>query len=81
MNLKNKIMINENDILEDFYKAFNFCEKNRIRVYPKVRGKKFILVSAIDGVAKTSGKEYSKSEYQTLIKEYYIYLWKKFRNE
>lgn len=71
----------ESEILEDFYKAFSFCEKNRIRVYPKPKGKEFILISSIDGVAKTSGKTYPKSEYQTVLKEFYIYLWKKFRDE
>lgn len=67
------------EILEEFYKAFSWCTKNNIRVYPKIRPGGYILVYEIDGFAKTSGKIHTKKEYQDSIKEFYIYLYKKFK--
>ena len=67
-------------ILEDYYKAFDWAEKNHKRIYPVKRGSKFILVLEDNGKIKTSGKEYSKTEIDLKAKEYYIYLWKKFKD-
>jgi len=67
------------EILEEFHKAFSWCTKNNIRVYPKIRPGGYILVYEIDGFAKTSGKIHAKKEYQDSIKEFYIYLYKKFK--
>lgn len=67
--------------LEKFYKAFSWCEENNARIYPVPKGKEFILVYEINGLAKTSGKVYSKKELDQKVKEFYIYLCEKLSNE
>lgn len=67
-------------ILPKFYKAFSWCTKNNIRIYPKIRPGGYILVYEIDGFAKTTGKIHPKTEYQEKIVEFYIYLYEKFHN-
>jgi len=66
---------------EDHYKAFDWACKNNIRIYPKVRGNKFILILERDGKTETSGKEYSKKEYQNIIWEFYLTLYNNSRDE
>ena len=67
-------------VLPEFYKAFKWAEENRIRVYPVKRGSKFILALEENGYVKTSGKEYEKKEIDLKQKEYYIYLYKNFKD-
>lgn len=64
----------------EHYKAFDWCTKKRINVYPKIRGNQFILVYTIDGVANTSGKLYDKNEYMQNIWEFYLFLYNKFKD-
>ncbi len=66
--------------LNEYFDAFRWCENNSIRCYPKPKGNEFILVYEINGQPKTSGKTYSKKEYDTKWKEFYIYLYKKFKD-
>ena len=68
------------NLLEDFYKAFSWAEKNNVRVYPVKRGSKFVLFCEDNGKLKTSGKEYERKEIDIKQKEFYIYLWKKYNN-
>jgi len=65
-------------ILKDFYKAFSWAEDNNVRIYPTKKGSKYILVVEDNGEARTSGKEYDREEYDLKLKEFYIYLWKKY---
>tara|TARA_B110000971_G_C19515912_1_gene279569 strand:- start:169 stop:393 length:225 start_codon:yes stop_codon:yes gene_type:complete len=62
------------------YEAFKWCTENRIKVYPKIKGDKFILVYTIDGVAHSSGKLYDKSEYMQNIWEFYLFLYNKLKD-
>lgn len=71
----------EFEILEDFYKAFDWAQKNNLRVYPVKKGSKFVLFYDDNGRTKTSGKEYDRKELDLKQKEFYIYLWKKYRND
>ncbi len=64
----------------EHYKAFDWCTKNRVKVYPKIRGSQFILVYTIDGVANTSGKLYDKNNYMQNIWEFYLFLYNKFKD-
>jgi len=70
----------EYEILGEFYKAFSWCEKNKIRIYPVPKGKDFILVYEIEGYPKTSGKTYTRKEIDLKVKEFYIYLCEKLRD-
>lgn len=81
-------MICNYNILPEFYQAFRWCEKNNIRIYPVVKNSKYLICREdgycvnfkgkyIAGKVVTSGKLYSKNEYDDAIKQYYIYLWKK----
>ena len=74
---KKNTIVETNDI---HYQAFKWCDDNRIRVYPKVRGKNFILVYCIDGVAYTSNKQHAKKDYQQAIWDFYVFLYNKFKN-
>lgn len=65
----------------EHYKAFDWCTKNRIKIYPKLRDGKYILVQTIDGVAYTSGKKYEKDDFQSVIWDYYLYLYKEYNND
>jgi len=65
---------------KEHYDAFRWCTENRIKIYPKPRKNKFILVYTIDGVAKTSGKEYDKKEYMECIWNFYLFLYNKFKD-
>lgn len=67
-------------ILPKFYKAFSWCEKNDVRIYPQIRGKQFQLVFVIDGVARSTGKLHDKEDLQERIKEFYIYIYEKLNN-
>ena len=66
---------------EDHYKAFKWATDNNIRIYPKISGNKFILILERNGKTETSGKEYSKKDYQEVIWEFYLTLYNKLRNE
>ncbi len=66
---------------EDHYKAFKWATDNNIRIYPKIKGKNFILILERNGKTETSGKEYSKKDYQEVIWEFYLTLYNKLRNE
>lgn len=68
------------DTRPEHYKAMSWCHKNRITVYPKLRGSKYILVHTKDGVAFSSGKEYNIKEYQQVIWDYYLYLFRQYRD-
>ena len=68
------------DTRAEHYEAMSWCLKNNIKVYPKLRGAKYILVHTVDGVAYSSGKEYDVKEYQQVIWEYYLYLFNEFKN-
>jgi|TARA_B110000483_G_scaffold57008_1_gene71323 hypothetical protein len=62
------------------YEAFKWCDENNIKIYPKPRKNKFILVYSVNGFAKTSGKEYDKDEYMQAIWDFYIFLYDKLKN-
>ena len=66
---------------EKHCQAFKWATDNNIRIYPKVRGKKFILILERDGKTETSGKEYNKKDYQDVIWEFYLTLYNKFRDD
>lgn len=66
---------------EDHYKAFKWATDNNIRIYPRVKGKNFVLILERNGKTETSGKEYSKKDYQEVIWEFYLTLYNKLRNE
>lgn len=66
---------------EDHYKAFKWATDNNIRIYPRVKGKNFVLILERNGKTETSGKEYSKKDYQDIIWEFYLTLYNKLRNE
>ena len=57
------------------YKAFKWAMDNNIRIYPKVKGKNFVLILEREGRQETSGKEYSKKDYQDIIWEFYLTLY------
>lgn len=65
---------------KEHYKAFDWCTKNGIKIYPKPRGSEYILVYSENGVAKTSGTLYSKKEHQQKIWDFYLYLYKKYKD-
>jgi hypothetical protein len=65
---------------QEHYKAFNWCNKNRMKVYPKPRNGKFILVYTIDGVAKTTNKLHDPKKYQQSIWDFYLFLYNKFKD-
>ena len=65
---------------KEHYKAFDWCTKNNIRIYPKVRDGQYILVYTENGVANTSGKLYTKKELQQNIWDFYLYIYKKYKN-
>ena len=64
----------------DHYKAFNWCTDNLIFVYPIPKDKKFYLVAKIKGIERSSFKEYTKQHYQQKIWEFYLYLYKKYKD-
>jgi hypothetical protein len=66
---------------EQHYQAFKWATDNNIRIYPKIKGKNFVLILERNGKTETSGKEYSKKEYQDVIWEFYLTLYNKSRNE
>lgn len=66
---------------EQHYQAFKWATENDIRIYPKIKGKNFVLILERNGKTETSGKEYSKKEYQDVIWEFYLTLYNKSRNE
>lgn len=66
---------------EQHYQAFKWATENDIRIYPKIKGKNFVLILERNGKTETSGKEYSKKEYQHVIWEFYLTLYNKSRNE
>lgn len=66
---------------EQHYQAFKWATENDIRIYPKIKGKNFVLILERNGKTETSGKEYSKKDYQDVIWEFYLTLYNKSRNE
>lgn len=66
---------------EQHYQAFKWATDNNIRIYPKIKGKNFVLILERNGKTETSGKEYSKKDYQDVIWEFYLTLYNKSRNE
>tara|TARA_R100000734_G_C3259046_1_gene58281 strand:+ start:62 stop:280 length:219 start_codon:yes stop_codon:yes gene_type:complete len=64
----------------DHYTAFNWCINNDIFIYPIPTGKKFYLVAKINGTERSSFKEYTKQVYEEKIWEYYLYLYKKYKD-
>jgi hypothetical protein len=66
---------------EQHYQAFKWATENNIRIYPKIKGKGFVLILERNGKTETSGKEYSKKDYQDVIWEFYLTLYNKSRNE
>lgn len=62
------------------YKAFQWCTNNGIRVFPKLRSAGYILVYEIDGFGHSSGKVHSAAYYQEAIWQFYLYLYKKYRD-
>ena len=66
---------------DDHYKAFKWATENKIRIYPKLKGKNFVLILERDGKTETSGKEYAKKDYQNIIWEFYLTLYNKSGNE
>ena len=64
----------------DHYKAFNWCTDYLIFVYPIPKDKKFYLVAKIKGIERSSFKEYTKQHYQQKIWEFYLYLYKKYKD-
>lgn len=68
-------------MLKEFYKAFSYAERNHYRVYPEPREGGYILVYEKDGKPRSSGKIYTKQEYDKKLKEFYIYLYKKHKDE
>jgi len=65
---------------KEFRTAFNWCVKRKIYVWPKQVGKNFILIYSQNKIEQTSGKKYTKSEYDDKVKEFYIYLYKKHKD-
>jgi len=65
---------------EKHYKAFKWCCDNNIRIYPKLKKGKYILIYEINGVSKTSGKEYDVKYYMDAIWEFYLFLYNKLNN-
>ena len=65
---------------KQFRTAFYWCVARDIYVWPKQIGKEFILIFSDNGIEKTSGKKYSKDEYDDKSKEFYIYLYRKFKD-
>lgn len=65
---------------EQHYNAFKWCDDNDIRIYPKPRDNKFILVYVIDGVARTSNKLHEKKNYQQAIWDFYLFLYNKYKD-
>jgi len=66
---------------DEHYKALYWCDKNNIKIYPKVRGKKFILVYCIDGCARTSFKLHDKKDYIQAIWDFYLFLYNKYNDD
>ena len=65
---------------KEFRTAFYWCVKREIYVWPKQVGKNFILIYSQNKIEQTSGKKYTKSEYDDKVKEFYIYLYKKHKD-
>ena len=66
---------------EEHYKAFKWCDENNIRIYPKPRDGKFILVYTVDGVAHTTNKLHDPKNYQQAIWDFYLFLYNKLNND
>ena len=66
---------------EKHYKAFKWCVDNNIKIYPKPKGDKYILIYSINGNAKSSGKLHEKKNYMEAIWDFYIFLYNKLRND
>ena len=61
---------------DDHYKAFKWATENNIRIYPRIKGKGFVLILERNG--KT---ENSKKDYQEVIWEFYLTLYNKHRDD
>lgn len=66
---------------EQHYAAFKWCDENGIRIYPKPRNGKFILVYVIDGQAHTTNKLHDPKDYQQAIWGFYLFLYNKLKND
>lgn len=75
-----KELLYQYKILDDYYKAFEWAESKRIRVFPKKQGDKFILIAEDNGEQRSSGILYDPKEVDLKAKEFYIYLWRKFKD-
>ena len=74
--MKNTVITNHKH-----YEAFSWCCDNNVRIYPKLRGSKFILVYSINGFAKTTNKLHDKKDYQQAIWDFYLFLYNKLKND
>lgn len=61
----------------EHYKAMQWCINNNIKIYPKLRDGKYILVKVQDGCAKTSNKTYDYKEVHQAQWDFYLYIYKK----
>lgn len=66
---------------KEHYDAFKWCDNNGIRIYPKPRGAKFILVYVINSQAHTTHKEHDVKDYQQAIWDFYLFLYNKLSND
>ena len=66
---------------EIHYKAFKWCDEKGIRIYPKPRNGRFILVYVINSQAHTTNKEHDPKDYQQAIWDFYVFLYNKLNND
>ena len=66
---------------EKHYTAFKWCDEHGIRIYPKPRDGKFILVYVIDSQAHTTHKLHDIKDYQQAIWDFYVFLYNKLNND
>jgi len=63
------------------YDAFKWCIDNGIRIYPKPKNGKFILIYEINSQAHSTNKLHDPKDYQQRIWDFYVFLYNKLNNE
>ena len=66
---------------EKHYRAFKGCDDNGVRIYPKPRNGKFILVYVVNDQAHTTNKLHDPEDYQQAVWDFYVFLYNKLNND
>ena len=64
----------------EHYKAQTWCINNEIKVYPKPFKGQYYFVYVIDGVGKNGRKMYNKEEMEKTWWDFYLYLYRKYKD-